>query len=177
MNFKSGDGMNPRELEISQVCKLLTIFAETFYIGKFKPEVGTNRIEQRIVDKRDTDITDGHLIAFRISKEEIIMAILPYLGKIIDAYFLMNQIEYNKDSLFQTPFPEALWSNIKNFFASLYNLPLWKDRSMAATHFSGKKTSEFWKTIFSTGKTPDQVQVLSNKLEYMEMVKPLESVE
>jgi len=86
MNYKSEDGMNPRELEISQICKLLSIFAETFYIGKFNPELGTYRIEQRIIDKRDTDITDEHLVAFRISKEEIIMAILPYLEKIIDAY-------------------------------------------------------------------------------------------
>ena len=175
MNFKSEDGLNPRELEISQICKLMTIFAKTFYIGKFKPEVGTNRIEQRIIDNRDSDITDEHLIAFRISKEEIIMAILPYLEKIIDAYFLINQIDYKKGSWFQTPFPDQLWNNIKNFFISLYHLPLWKDRSMASTHFSGKKTSEFWKTIFTTGKTPEKVQVLSKKIDYMEMVKPFES--
>lgn len=177
MNFKSEDGLNPRELEISQICKLLTIFANTFYIGKFNPEIGTYKIEQRIIDKRDTNITDEHLIAFRISKEEIIMAIMPYLEKIIDAYFLMNQIEYTKESWFQTPFPTALWNNISNFFKALYLLPLWKDRSMATTHFSGKKTSEFWKTIFATGKTPDQVQVLSKKLDYMDMVKPSDSTD
>lgn len=172
MNFKSEDGLNPRELEISQICKLLSLFAETFYIGKFNPEIGTYRIEQRIIDNRDADITDEHLIAFRISKEEIIMAIIPYLDKIIDTYFLLNQIDFNKESRFQTPIPDALWNNIKNFFTNLYYLPLWKDRSMASTHFSGKKTSDFWKTIFSTARTPDQVQVLSQKLDYLSMMKP-----
>ena len=54
---------------------------------------------------------------------------------------------------------------------NLYNLPLWKDRSMAGTKKKKKKNQEFWKTVFDTGKTPEGVAVLSGRLNYIEMIK------
>ncbi|MGO0305025.1 HNH endonuclease [Endozoicomonas acroporae] len=68
---KADEGLNPRNLEINQIAKILSIIAETLYINKFQPELGTHRIEQKIADKKDRDITDDHLIAYRISKEEV----------------------------------------------------------------------------------------------------------
>ena len=171
LNFKTEDGRNPRELEIIQISKLMSIIAETFYIGSFNPETGVHRIEQRIVDKRDSDISDNHLAAYRISKEEIVYAWMPYLINVIKTYFLTTATKYEEGSLFQTEFPEQLWKNIRRFLQSLLALPLWKDRSMASSHFSGKKTADFWKTIFDTGKTPDGVPVLLSPLNHIEMIK------
>lgn len=171
LNYKTEDGRNPRELEIAQISKLMSIIAEEFYIGKFKPEVGVHKIEQRIIEKKDSEISDEHLSAYRISKEEIIYAWLPYLSNVIKTFLLINAIKYDENSLFQTELPDQLWKNIRQFLKSLYSLPLWKDRSMASSHFSGKKNSDFWKIIFETGKTPDGVQVLLQELNHNEMVK------
>ena len=171
MDYKTEDGRNPRELEIYQISKLLSLITDVLYVGKFNQEIGLNRIESRIVDGKDSDITDEHLIAYRMSKEEILYAWTPYLLKLIELYFLNNGIFYAKDSLFQTLFDEQLWKNLENFLKNLALLPLWKDRNMASTHFSGKHDQTFWKGIFETGKTSDGVQVLSEKIDYMKMIK------
>ncbi len=171
MNYKSGDGRNPRELEISQISKLLSLITDIIYVGKFNQEIGLNRIESRIVEGKDADITDEHLIAYRISKEEILYAWIPYLIKIIKMYFLNTAQNYNENSLFQTPFDDQLWRNLENFIRNLAMLPLWKDRSMASTHFAGKYPIAYWDKVFETGKNPDGVSVLSGKLDYMNMIK------
>lgn len=172
IDYKTDDGLNPRELEISQISKLLSIIADNIYIGKFNPEIGVNRIEQKILDGKDSEITDSHLIAYRISKEEIVYNWLPYIIKVVSMYFLNNGISYNEKSIFQTQFPDQLWQNIEKFIISLAELPLWKDRNMASTHFSGKNNYDFWKKVFETGKTSDGVQVLlNNGINYIDMIK------
>lgn len=171
IGFKSDEGLNPRELEISQIVKLLNIIAEEIYINKFNPEVGVFRIEQKIIDKRDTDITDDHLIAFRISKEEIVVNWLLYLRKVIENYFNNTGRLFDSNKIFQTEFQDQLWINITNFIRNLRSLPLWKDKSMASTIFSGKNNYEYWKVIFETGKTSDNVQVLTKPLNYVDMIK------
>lgn len=171
MDYKTEDGRNPRELEISQICRLLTMLTDVLYVGKFNQEIGVNRIEQRIVDKRDADITDDHLISYRISKEEIMYAWTPYLLKVIEMYLLNTGANYDKGCLFQTRFDDQLWRNLENFVTRFAALPLWKDRTMASTHFSGKKPTEFWVKVFETGKTPEGVSVLAERVNYMEMIK------
>lgn len=171
MDYKSEDGRNPRELEISQICKLLSTITEELYVGKFNQEIGLNRVENRIIEQRDSDITDDHLIAYRISKEEVLYAWTPYLTTIIKMFFLNNGQMINENSLFQTPFPDQLWKNLRNFIRSLSQLPVWKNRSLAASVFSGKKDQGYWKTIFDTGNTPDGVPVLSERLNYLEMIQ------
>ena len=171
MDYKSEDGRNPRELEIAQISRLLSLIAEIIYIGKFNQDVGNYRIEQKIIEKRDTDISDAHLIAYRMSKEEIMYAWTPYLQTIIKMYLINNNIAYDDNSIFQTPFDERIWNNLRKFITALSELPMWKDRSMASTHFSGKKTNAFWENVFKTGKTPEGVPVLSQAINYIEMIK------
>ncbi len=171
ISYKTEEGENPRELEINQLIKLLNIMAEEIYINKFNPEVGVNRIEQKIIDKKDSDITDEHLIAYRMSKEEVIYNWLQYLKMVIESYFTNTGKLYDANKLFQQPFPDVLWNNIQKFINNLASLPLWKDKSMASTHFSGKKNYDFWKNVFQTGKTPDGALVMAKPLNYIEMIK------
>ncbi|HHT22378.1 MAG TPA: HNH endonuclease [Bacteroidales bacterium] len=171
ISYKSDEGLNPRELEISQIVRLLNIIAEEIYINKFNPEIGVYRIEQKIIDKKDIDITDDHLVAYRISKEEIMYNWLIYLRKVIENYFINTGKIYESNKLFQFQFPDQLWNNIRNFLINLKNLPLWKDRSMASTIFSGKNNYDYWKTIFETSKTSDNVQVIAKPLNFVEMIK------
>lgn len=78
---------------------------------------------------------------------------------------------YNEDNLFQQRIPDQLWENIRTFIINLKNLPVWKDRSMAATIFGGKNKYDFWKIIFQTGKTSDGTQVLVVPLNVADMIK------
>ena len=171
MDAKLDNGMNPRELEIAQIARLLSLITDVIYVNKFNQEIGLNKIESRIIDGKDSEITDDHLSAYRISKEEILYAWIPYLINIIKMYFFNNGTNFTEGSLFQTPFPDQLWTNMEKFLKSFANLPLWKDRSMASTHFSGKKPQVFWETVFKTGNTPDNVPVIANAINYVDMIK------
>lgn len=172
INYKSDEGLNPREIEIKQLVYLFNLVAEEIYIGKFNPEVGVSRIEQKIIGKRDLDIKDEHLTAFRISKEEIMYNWLLYLRNAIVSYFTLTGKIYETNKLFQFSFDDQLWINIRNFIVNLKNLPLWKNRGMASTIFSGKNTYDYWKTVFDTAKSPDGAQVLAKPLNFIEMIKP-----
>lgn len=172
INYKSDEGINPREIEIKQIVKLLNIIAEEIYIGKFNPEIGVARIEQKIIGKKDIDIMDEHLTAFRISKEEIIYNWLLYLQNVIVSYFTSIGKLFEKNKLFQQPFDDQIWVNIRNFIVNLKNLPLWKNRSMASTIFSGKNNYDYWKSVFSSAKSPDGAQVLAKPLNFIDMIVP-----
>ncbi len=171
IDYKTDEGLNPREIEIDQIIKLLNILADEIYVNKFQPEIGVYRIENKIIDKKDSDISDEHLIAYRMSKEEIIHNWLQYLQMVIKAYMSNTGKIINDDEIFQQSFDEQLWKNIRNFIKNLHELPLWKDRGMASTVFSGKNTYDYWRTIFHTAKTPDNAVVLTKPLNYIEMIK------
>ncbi len=174
INHRSDEGLNPRELEIHQAVKLLSLIADKLYIGNFKPEIGVYRIEKKILDQKDADITDDHLVAFRISKEEVIYNWLQYLIKVIENYFNNTGKLFDNKTLFQEKFDDQLWQNMENFIENLKLLALWKDRSMAATMFAGKQNYDFWKVVFQTGKSPDGADVLAKPLNFIEMIKPLD---
>ena len=169
LDYKDDQGLNPRVLEVSQMAKFLSIIADKIFIGKFNPEVGVHRIENRIIEKRDSDITAEHLVAYRMSKEEICHEWVPYVRKVIIAYFLNTGMSYKETSLFQTRFPDQLWINLEKFIANLSSLPLWKDKSMASTQFSGKKPYDFWRQVFETGQTPEGVEILSERIDHHRM--------
>lgn len=173
MDFQEDEGTNPRFLERTQIVHLLNIIAEEIYINRYNPEVGSSRIEDRIIKGQDEEITEAHLIAYRMSREEIMNNWLTYLLFIIKQYFLTNGL-YVEDSYFQYKFPEPLWANLKNAVINLRDLPLWINKSIASTIFSGKKPYGYWKTIFETGKEPGDngVQVLAKPLNILELIVP-----
>jgi hypothetical protein len=175
INYKMEEGLNPRELEISQLAQFMNIVAEEIYIGRFIPEVGVYRIENRIIEGKDNTITGDHLAAFRLSKEETVYNWLLFVNDVILNYFAVIGKRVNRDSLFQTKFDDQLWINIRNFIKNLRELPLWKDKSMASTTFSGKNNYDFWETVFKTGKRPDGVLILAKPLDIREMISPLEA--
>ena len=171
INYKIDEGENPREIEQKQIIRLLNIIAEEIYIDKFNPEIGVYRLENKIIDGKDADISDDHLAAYRISKEEIMYNWMLWLKKVIENYFSNTGKMYEQGSEFQIEFDEQLWVNISNFIKNLIKLPLWKNRDMASTVFSGKNNYIYWKTVFETGNNPDGVKVLAQPLNYIEMIK------
>ena len=171
INYREEEGLNPRILEHNQLIQLCNILAEEIYEKKFDVNIGVNRIEQRLINGRDKDITDDHLVAYRVSKEEILANWLKYIEKIIKAFFINTGKSFDEENLFQQPFEEQLWENIRTFIKNFIQLPVWRDRALASTIFSGKSNYNFWKTIFDTGKTTENVQVLAQPINYMEMIK------
>ena len=168
INYKFEEGENPRELEQRQVVKLMNIIAAEIFIDKFDSEIGTDRIESRI-QKGDTFSLD-HLRAFRMSKEEIVYNWLQYCGQVARQFFIMQGKPDPQDRLFQEPFPEQVWENLRKFLRSLAALPLWVNSDLSTTVFGGKQNNNFWEAVFKTGKTPQGMQVLSKPLNLIEMI-------
>jgi hypothetical protein len=171
LNYKVDEGLNPRILERDQAIRLCNIIAEEILINKYDDHIGTFRIENNISAGKDNDITDEHLIAYRLLKEEIMYNWIKYIELLINNHFAYSGTMYDRENLLQQKFTENLWDNIRTFIINLRDLPIWKNRQMAATIFGGKNTYAFWDTVFSKGQTPDGIQVLSRPLNVTEMIK------
>ncbi len=169
LNYRLEEGENLREIEKEQILNLMNIVAEELFIGKFDPDIGTYKLENKI--QKGDDIPEEHLIAYRMSKEEIIYNWLRYVEQIIKNYFIMQGKPIQESKLFEYRFPEPLWERIRIFIRNLSNLPLWVNRELASTIFGGKQNYEYWQTIFETGKTPQGFQVLAEPLDLMDMIK------
>ena len=94
-----------------------------------------------------------------------------FTKEVINNYFSNTGKVIKNYRYFQNEFDEQLWANITNFLRNLRDLPLWKDRSMSKTIFSGKSNYDFWKNIFETGKTKDNVAVMAKPINFVEMIK------
>ncbi len=171
LDYRADEGLNPRVLEKEQLVHLCNILAEELLIGRYDAGVGTYRIENKIAEGKDSDITDDHLAAYRIFKEEIMYNWIQYIELLIKNYFSMTGELYNDQNLFQIKFPDQLWTNIRSFICNLRDLPLWKDRSMASTVFGGKQVYDYWYTAFRTGKTPDGTLVLTKPINVVDMIR------
>ena len=168
-SWKAEIGENPRELEKTQIIRLMGLIAEKLYIGKFDDEIGTRRLENKI--QSGEDVPEIHLRAFRMAKEEILYCWIGYIGQIIEHHFIQMGRPIDKERLFQYPFPEQLWTNIGNFIENLGRLAIWKNREASQTAFGAKRTYSFWQNIFESGKSPTGTQVMPSGLNIMEMIK------
>ncbi|AXY78081.1 HNH endonuclease [Paraflavitalea soli] len=168
IDHKLEEGENPRELEKDQITELMNIVAEELFIEHFDVELGTYRIENRI--QQGENIPINHLRALRMAKEEIMYTWLRYISQIIKNYYIMHGKPIQEDKLFQYKFAEPLWQRIRSFIRNLANLPLWINKEASSTIFGGKQNYGFWQTIFESGKSPANVQVLSKPIDLMQMI-------
>lgn len=169
LDYRLEEGQNPRWLEKEQILKLMNLIAEEIFVGRFDSEIGTYRIENKV--QKGDDIPEQHLVAYRISKEEIIYNWLKYVEQIIKHFFIYQGNPLNEKKLFQYEFPEELWTRIRIFIKNLRDLPIWVNRELSQTIFGGKQNYEYWQTIFETGKTSQGYAVLTRGLNLMEMIK------
>lgn len=169
LDYRLEEGENPRELEKEQILRLMNIVAEEIYIGQFDPAIGTYRIENRI--QKGETIPEEHLRAHRLSREEIMYNWLRYIQQIVKNFFIMLGKPINEEKLFQYKFPEPLWERVRIFIRNLKGLPVWVNTDLSLSVFGGKQNYEFWQTIFETGRSPQNQQVLAAPLDLMEMIK------
>lgn len=169
----NNDGYNSRELERQQLIRLMSLIAVEYYAqGRFDESIGTSKIESILV-KGNRKIPDNHIRACRICREEVLMAWLPYVRRVIVNYFTNNGQNVLEERLFQYKFPDQLWQNLENFLRRLGNYPMWTDDSLANTAFGGKSVASVWDEVFRSGKNTSGITVLGTAgLNILEMIKP-----
>lgn len=146
----------------------MNIISEGLLIGKFNPDIGT-RIENKI--QKGEDIPETHIVACRMSKEEIMYNWLRYVQHIVKNFFIMQGKPIQEEKLFQYRFPQPLWDRIRIFIKNLGSLPIWINKELSSTVFGGKQNYQYWQTIFETAKTPQGYQVLGEPLDLMKMIQ------
>ncbi len=165
-------GTNPRQLERKQLICIMNLFAEVFFIGKWDPEIGGRRIENRL---RDGDtIQQSHLRAWRVAREEVLANLLRWLRLVIENYFAYTGQMYHNDRLLHQQLPDSLWDRMRNFLTNISSLPCWIDRDFSGSIFGPKRNLDFWERVFRTGKTPDGTQVLAQPLDLSQLIVPRE---
>ena len=169
LSYGLESGENPRQLETAQIVRLMNLIAEELYIDKFDPDIGTDKIESKL--QKGETFALPHLRAFRMSKEEVLYNWLQYVQQVAYLYFVSTGRPTQKEKLFQYPFPEQLWTNIRGFLRNLAQMPLWANKDLSETVFGGKQNNSFWQAVFETGKTPGGVQVMPKGLNLVEMIK------
>lgn len=159
LGFGEDSGDNPREREISQIVELMNIVAEEIYIGKFDPVLGVSRLESKV--QKGEAVPGDHLRAFRMGKEEVLYSWLKYVQQIVLRHFVAVGTPVDQDRLFQYRFSEVLWQQLRAYVRNLAGLPLWVNHPLSATVFGGKQTSDFWRSIWETGSSPQGTPVLA----------------
>ena len=165
MDHKLEIGENPRQLEKEQLIRLMNIFADEIFIGKYDFDRGTYRVEESL--RQGEHIPEMHVKAVRLAREEILFNVLRYVRECAKHFFLMQGGQpVDDEDLFQRQFPDLLWEHIRKAVRNISALPIWitKDPTISSAVFGGKQTYEFWKNIFDTGSTPGGQPVLAKAL-------------
>jgi hypothetical protein len=174
LDYGEDTGENPRELEISQIVTLMNIVAEEIYVGKFDPVLGASRIESKV--QKGESVPDEHLRAFRMAKEEVLYSWLKYVQQIVLHHFVAVGKPVENKRLFQYPFSEVLWRQLRAYVHNLAGLPLWVNHGLSATVFGGKQTGDFWRTIWETGNSPQGTAVLAAPIDLIALTTIGEAV-
>ena len=162
-------GTNPRQLEREQLVRIMSMFAEVFFINQWDPGLGGRRLETRL--QGGENISEGHMRAWRIAREEVITNVLRWLRLVITNYFAFTGKLVHDDRLLHTRLPDELWERMRNFLESLAQFPCWVDRNLSTTVFGPKQNLDFWEKVFATGKTPSGICILAQPLDLQQMIQ------
>jgi len=163
-------GTNPRRLEREQMVRLMSLFAEVFFVEQWNPDTTGRRIEDRVF--KGEPIPLGHLRAWRLAREEVLANILDWVRLTIEHYYAFNQEMVDKERLMQRRHPEALWSAVETVLRNLGDLPCWVDTKLAQTIFGRKPNRDFWRKIFVDGVSPTGIRVLARGLDLKSLITP-----
>jgi hypothetical protein len=164
------EGTNPRLLERDQMVRLMTLFAEVFFIGHWDPELGGRRLESQV--QGGESIPEGHLRAWRIEREEVLANVMRWIRLVIANYYAYTGKVIHEHRQLHSRLPDELWDRLRNFLESLSRLPCWIDRNFSRTVFGPKQNLDYWEKVFQTGKAPSGIQILAAPLDLNEMVRP-----
>lgn len=164
------EGTNPRQLEREQLVRLMSIFAEAFFVGQWDPELGGRRLESQL--QAGEAIPERQLRAWRIAREEVLANVMRWLRLVIANYYAYTGKVVHEDRLLQSRLPDELWNRLRNFLESLSRLPCWVDRNLSSTVFGPKQNLDYWEKVFQTGTAPSGIQILAAPLDLNQMIRP-----
>lgn len=162
-------GENPRQLEREQLVRLMNLFADVLLVNQWDPDKGGRKLENRL--QKGEPVPEGHLRAWRVSREEILANLLAWGRLVIENYYAWTGKMIDKERLFHQRIPEDCWQRVETALKNLSSLPCWVDKNLSLTVFGGKQPFEFWATVFRTGKAPTGVQVLAKPLELQTLIQ------
>jgi hypothetical protein len=162
-------GTNPRFLERDQMVKLMGIFADAFFVGKWDPDIGGRKLENRL--QKGESIPEEHLRAWRIAREEVLLNVVRWVQLVLENYFAFTGQLVHKDRLLHARLPDELWRRIESFFRNLAGLPCWFDKNLATTVFGPKQSPEFWEQVFETGTAPNGIRILAQGMNLSQMIQ------
>jgi hypothetical protein len=168
IDLRMDQGENPRQLEREQLVRLMCMFADVFLVKQWDPEKGGSKLENRL--QKGDAIPEGHLRAWRVSREEILNNLLSWVRLSIENYYAWTGKMLDKESMFHQRIPEECWQRVECVLKNIAALPCWVDKNLSKTVFGSKQPLEFWATIFKTGKAPTGVQVLAQPLELQKLI-------
>ncbi|MGD0358600.1 MAG: HNH endonuclease signature motif containing protein [Terracidiphilus sp.] len=162
-------GRNPRVLERLQLIRLMSIFADVFFVNSWDPEIGGNKIENRVL--HGEIIPAPHLRAWRVAREEVLSNILAWVRLVIEYHFAFNAQMLDKERLLHQPLPDTLWDRITKFLQSVAALPCWIDKQLGSTVFGPKQNLDYWEKVFKTGKSPSGIPILTSPFDLNQMIQ------
>jgi hypothetical protein len=163
-------GTNPRRLEHEQMVRLMSLFADVFFVNQWDAELTGRRIEDRVL--KGDPIPLPHLRAWRVAREEVLGNILEWVRLTIENYYAFNQEMVDKERLMQKRYSEALWFTLETVMRNIGDLPCCVDTKLAQTIFGGKPNKDFWKKIFRDGMSPTGIRVLARGLDLKSLITP-----
>lgn len=164
------EGTNPRQLEREQMVRLMSLFAEVFFISHWDPELGGRQMESRF--QKGDPIPEGHVRAWRIAREEVIASVMRWVRLVIANYYAYTGKVIHEERLLHIRLPDELWNRLRNFLEGLANLPCWIDRNLSTTVFGPKQNLDYWEKVFETGVAPSGIRILAAPLDLNEMIRP-----
>ena len=166
------EGKNPRQLERTHMVQLMSLFAEIFFVNKWDSEESGRQLESRVI--KGEKVLPDHLRAWRVSRDEVLYNILDYVKFAIEYHFVTRAKKVESNRLLHEPFPDELWSIIRNVLENIADLPCWIDYKLARTIFGGRPNRDFWEKVFKDGVSPTGIQVLAKGLDLKELMQPKE---
>ena len=157
-----------RDIERRQMVRLMSSFAEIFFIGNWDHDIGGRRLENRI--QKGENIPEEHLRAWRVSREEVAINIMRWVRLVINNHNAVTGKQVELDRLFLEEFPESLSGNIERFLMNLSLLPCWGNRELSSSVFGPKQNLDYWESVFKTGKSPSNTFVLPQPLNLQAMI-------
>ena len=167
--FGMDRGDNPRMIERDQLVRLMSLYADIFFVGQWDPDLGGRRLEARL--QKGEVIADEHLRAWRVTREEILATIMKYVRLVIEHYFAVTGKSIEKDRVMQERFPEDVWGRVEAFLRRLSGLPTWIDKNLSNTVFGAKQNRDFWTEVFRTGRSAGGVQVFAGPINVIDMMQ------
>jgi hypothetical protein len=163
-------GSNPRQVEREQMTRLMSLFADIFFVGQWNSEFGGRKLEDRVL--KGDPIPPGHLRAWRIAREEVLINVLKWVRLTVEHYYAFNREMIDKERLLHKRFPDPVWKMVETVLRNIGDLPCWVDTKLSQTIFGGKPNRDFWKKIFQDGISQTGIRVLARGLELRSLITP-----